>query len=368
MSHRNARLTVHGRRLLVDRVRSGRPVAHVAAEMGISRPTAHKWLHRFRQHGESGLRDRSSRPCRTPHRTPAAVEARVCHLRQQRKLGPARIGPVLGMPASTVHRILVRHGLNRLAWLDRPTGTVIRRYERDRPGELVHVDVKKLGRIPDGGGHKVHGRQAGRPIRGMGFDYVHSAVDDHSGLNRLPGPPTRCRCPEKGVPGRAEPGDHGLGRSRGGLSTKVHLVSDSRARPLAFHVTSRQAGDAPAFAALMMGIRVPRSGSGRPRTRPDAVLADRAYSSRAIRGSLRRRGIRAVIPQPSDQVSHRLRRGRAGGRPPAFDAEAYKQRNAVERCINRLKHWRGLAMRTDKLAIAYQAALHLAAILIWVRR
>ncbi|MFF0729957.1 IS481 family transposase, partial [Streptomyces sp. NPDC004134] len=182
MSHRNARLTVHGRRLLVDRVRAGRPVAHVAAEMGISRPTAHKWLSRFRQHGEAGLRDRSSRPCRTPHRTPAAVEARVCHLRQQRKLGPARIGPVLGIPPSTVHRILVRHGLNRLAWLDRPTGTVIRRYERDRPGELIHVDVKKLGRIPDGGGHRVHGRQAGRPIRGMGFDYVHSAVDDHSRL------------------------------------------------------------------------------------------------------------------------------------------------------------------------------------------
>ncbi|MDH6229350.1 transposase [Streptomyces sp. MJP52] len=90
-----------------------------------------------------------------------------------------------------------------------------------------------------------------------------------------------------------------------------------------------------------------------------------AYSSRAIRNHLRRRGIRAVIPQPPDQIGHRLRRGRDGGRPPAFDAEAYKQRNAVERCINRLKQWRGLAMRTDKLVIAYQAALHLAAILIW---
>lgn len=98
------------------------------------------------------------------------------------------------------------------------------------------------------------------------------------------------------------------------------------------------------------------------------MLADRAYSSRAIREHLRRRGIRAVIPQPADQVGHRLRRGRAGGRPPGFDAEVYKQRNAVERCINRLKQWRGLAMRTDKLAVAYQAALHLAAILMWTRR
>ncbi|MGW2421444.1 IS481 family transposase [Streptomyces sp. NPDC001709] len=183
MSHRNARLTVHGRRLLVERVRSGRPVAHVAAEMGISRPTAHKWIRRWRSEGESGLVDRSSRPRRTPHRTAAATEAHVCRLRQDRKLGPARIGPILGLPASTVHRILTRHGLNRLAFLDRPTGQPIRRYERDRPGELVHVDVKKLGRIPDGGGHKVLGRQAGRARRSsVGFDYVHSAVDDHSRL------------------------------------------------------------------------------------------------------------------------------------------------------------------------------------------
>ncbi|MFH8804513.1 IS5 family transposase [Streptomyces sp. NPDC017936] len=173
---------------------------------------------------------------------------------------------------------------------------------------------------------------------------------------------------KRGPADRSEPDDHGLGRSRGGLSTKVHLASDSYARPLALHVTAGQAGDAPAFEAIMAGIRVPRSGRGRPRTRPEAVLADRAYSSRAIRGQLRRRGIRAVIPQPSDQVGHRLRRGSAGGRPPAFDAEAYKQRNAVERCINRLKQWRGLALRTDKLSIAYQAVLHLAAILIWARR
>ncbi|WP_443070817.1 IS5 family transposase [Streptomyces sp. NBC_01685] len=172
---------------------------------------------------------------------------------------------------------------------------------------------------------------------------------------------------KRGRPGRSEPENHALGRSRGGLSTKVHLASDSRARPLSIHVTAGQAGDAPAFEAVMAGIRIPRSGVGRPRTRPAVVLADRAYSSRAIRGHLRRRGIRAVIPQPADQVGHRLRRGRAGGRPPGFDAEAYKKRNTVERCIARLKQWRGLAMRTDKLAIAYQAALHLAAILIWAR-
>lgn len=173
---------------------------------------------------------------------------------------------------------------------------------------------------------------------------------------------------KRGAARTGEPADHALGRSRGGLSTKVHLAADGRARPLALTVTAGQAGDAPAFATVMSRIRVPRTGPGRPRTRPLAVLADRAYSSRAIRSHLRRRGIRAVIPQPSDQIGHRLRRGRLGGRPPDFDSEAYKQRNTVERCISRLKQWRGLATRTDKLAIAYQAALHLAGILIWTRR
>ncbi|WP_407078073.1 IS5 family transposase [Streptomyces sp. NPDC126499] len=173
---------------------------------------------------------------------------------------------------------------------------------------------------------------------------------------------------KRGCLGRSQPDDHALGRFRGGLSTKVHLASDSRARPLSIHVTAGQAGDAPAFEAVMGGIRIPWRGLGRPRTRPAIVLADRAHSSRAIRGHLRRRGIRAVIPQPADQIGHRLRRGRAEGRPPGFDAETYKERNAVERRIARLKQWRGLAMRTDKLAIAHQAALHLAAILIWTQR
>ncbi|MFF5574479.1 IS5 family transposase [Streptomyces luteogriseus] len=148
-----------------------------------------------------------------------------------------------------------------------------------------------------------------------------------------------------------------------GLSTKIHLAADGHARPLALTVTVGQAGDAPAFETVMARIRVPRSGHGRPRSRPTTVLADRAYSSRAIRAHLCRRQIRAVIPQPSDQIGHRLRRGRRGGRPPGFDADADKQRNTVERCINRLKQWRGLATRTDRLAIAYQAALHIAAIL-----
>ncbi|MEZ7126373.1 IS481 family transposase [Nonomuraea sp. AD125B] len=184
MSHRNARLTVYARRLLVQRVLAGRPVAHVAAEMGISRPTAYKWIRRWRAEGEAGLHDRPSRAHTIPHRTPAEVEAEVCRLRTSRKLGPARIGPILGLAASTVHRILTRHGLHRLAWLDRPTGQPIRRYERDQPGELVHVDVKKLGRIPTGGGWRIHGRdqRSHDRSRTIGFDYIHSAIDDYSRL------------------------------------------------------------------------------------------------------------------------------------------------------------------------------------------
>lgn len=183
MSHRNARLTVYGRRLLVHRVLSGRPVAHVAAEMGVSRATGYKWLARYRAEGEGGLLDRSSRPHTSPRRTPQPVEAQVVALRIERKLGPARIGPILGLAASTTHRVLTRRHLNRLAFMDRPTGRVIRRYERSGPGELVHVDVKKLGRIPQGGGWRALGRESvsGRRIA-TGFDYVHSAIDDHSRL------------------------------------------------------------------------------------------------------------------------------------------------------------------------------------------
>lgn len=153
-----------------------------------------KWVRRWRAEGEGGLHDRSSRPRTTPHRTAPDVEAAVCDLRQARKLGPARIGPILGLPASTVHRILTRYGLHRLAWLDRPTGEPIRRYERSRPGELVHVDIKKLGNIPDGGGWRTVGRTAGNQNRQattdlrksckpmIGYSYIHSAVDDHSRL------------------------------------------------------------------------------------------------------------------------------------------------------------------------------------------
>ena len=148
MLHRNAKLTPAGRRLLVDRIASGRPVAHVAAEMGVARQTAHRWWRRFVAEGESGLQDRSCRPRRSPRRTPRALERRIERLRRRQKLGPVRIGYRLGLAASTVYRVLCRLGLQWLSWLDRPTGRVIRRYEHPHPGDLLHMDIKKLGGYP----------------------------------------------------------------------------------------------------------------------------------------------------------------------------------------------------------------------------
>ena len=143
---------------MCHRIEDGWTVAAAAESMNISRQCAHKWWRRYRDEGVAGLEDRSSRPRSCPHQTPARVERRIVALRQSRKLGPARLAGIVGVPASTVHRVLVRHGVNRLRWMDRPTGRVIRRIETSRCGELVHIDVKKLARVPDGGGHKKLGR------------------------------------------------------------------------------------------------------------------------------------------------------------------------------------------------------------------
>lgn len=190
MSHRNARLTVHGRRLLVERVRlDRRPVAHVAKELGVSRQCAHRWVARFDAEGPAGLIDRSSRPRSCPRRTSPDVEMRVVAAREELRAGPAEIAAETGVAERTVTRILRRHGVPRLADCDPITGAPVRarrmtdrRYERERPGELVHIDVHKQGRIPDGGGHRVHGRSEAVRGRGIGYDYIHVLVDDHSRL------------------------------------------------------------------------------------------------------------------------------------------------------------------------------------------
>ena len=193
MSHRNARLTFHGRRLLVARVDSGMPVAHVAKAMGISRQCAHRWVARFAAEGEAGLHDRSSRPRRCPARTAPEVEQAVLQMRHHERRGQDWLGPELGLSARTVSRILRRHQVPYLRECDPLTGEVIRsskttaiRYEHDHPGSLVHMDVKKVGRIHDGGGWKAHGRAMGstgaKKRARIGFDYTHSVVDDHSRL------------------------------------------------------------------------------------------------------------------------------------------------------------------------------------------
>lgn len=191
MGNVRRRLSPWSRLELVERIRAGRPAAHVAAEMGVSRATAYKWLARFEEEGSAGLLDRSSRPHRSPSRTDATLEATILALRRDRRLGPARIAGIVGMHTSTVHRVLTRAGMPRLAWLDRPTGQVIRRYEKSRPGELVHVDVKKLGVIRPGGGWRVAGRGSWQDKRAraeqnagrrVGYDYVHAAIDDHTRL------------------------------------------------------------------------------------------------------------------------------------------------------------------------------------------
>ena len=193
VSHGSARLTVHGRRLIVQRHQAGWKQAHIAAAMGVSRKCVKTWIERHAAEGEAGLVTRSSRPHSMPTRTSDELEHKVLAARTEHREGPDVLGPRVGVPARTVSRILRRHGVPYLRDCDPMTGQVIRsskqtaiRYERDRPGELVHMDVKKLGRIPDGGGWRAHGRAATVDHRHkknkVGYDYIHSLIDDHSRL------------------------------------------------------------------------------------------------------------------------------------------------------------------------------------------
>jgi transposase InsO family protein len=195
MVHRNAPLTETGRlRLARCVVEDGWPLRRAAERFQVSHTTARRWSCRYRKSGPAGMSDRSSRPQHSPRRTARRIERRIIKVRVLRRWGPARIGYLLGVHPSTVHRVLSRYGLARLSWLDRATGRVVRRYEKQRPGELVHLDVKKLGKIPDGGGWRARGREQGKrnarahtkvrrsnhPV--IGYHYLHTAIDDHSRL------------------------------------------------------------------------------------------------------------------------------------------------------------------------------------------
>ena len=179
MLHRNAKLTPFGRRLLVERiVIEGWSAATTAEMLGVSRATAYKWLRRYQAEGLAGLEDRSARALHRPRALAEREVRRILRLRRRLRVGPHRLGPLLGHPRSTVYGVLRRHGVSRLAHADRLSGAPLR-YVRERPGELIHVDVKKLGRVPDGGGHRMLGASARRD-RGLGYDYLHVAIDDAS--------------------------------------------------------------------------------------------------------------------------------------------------------------------------------------------
>ncbi len=189
MSHPSARLTPAAR-LLVERIEAGTTQSEVARQMGLSRGTVAKWWHRYQAEGEAGLVDRSSRPQRSPRRTAAKTEERICRLRRSTKRGPVFLAARTGVPPSTIWRVLKRHGLNRLSWMDRPAGRVIRCYERTAAGELVHLDVKKVGRVPPGGGWRVHGRGSARAKqrrrrKRRGYTFIHVAIDDYSRVASL---------------------------------------------------------------------------------------------------------------------------------------------------------------------------------------
>jgi transposase InsO family protein len=174
---------------MVERVAAGWPPAHVAEQLGVSRATVYKWLRRHAEGGDAALADRSSRPVRMPARTPKRLEQKVLAARKRRRCGAVVLAAELGMNPSTVGRILARHGVPALAMIDPITGERVRssrrsenRYEHPTPGALIHVDVKKLGRIPRGGGWRVHGRSEAVRGRGAGYDYIHTAIDDHTRL------------------------------------------------------------------------------------------------------------------------------------------------------------------------------------------
>lgn len=319
MPHANAPLTELGRlRLARCVVDEGWSLRRAAQRFQVSHNTAARWAARYRQHGPAAMVDRSSRPRRSPRRTPAPVERKVLHLRVKKRWGPARIGGRLGLVPSTVHKVLTRHRVPRLAHLDRATGAPVRRYEKSAPGELVHVDVKKLGNIPDGGGWRVHGRRVGNrnsqrhpsPTRTrhhnpvLGYSYLHTALDDYSRLAYTEILADETRQSAVAFWTRA----HAFFASRGITVTRVLTDNGSCYRSKLWKSTLTTAG-----------IKPKRTRPYRPQTngkveRFHRTLADewayaKAYSSEHAR--------RAALPAWLHMYNHHRSHTALGGHPPA---------------------------------------------------
>jgi transposase InsO family protein len=318
VSHANAALTPVQRlrigRLIVD---DGWPVAHAAVFFHVSWPTAKRWADRYAAMGRDGMQDRSSRPHRSPTKTRPELVRKVVHLRWKKRLGPVGIGARLEMPASTVHAVLTRCRLNRLRHVDVRTGEPVRRYEHERPGAMIHVDVKKIGNIPDGGGHRYVGRQQGAKNRQstpgttrnrhhhelLGTAFVHTVIDDHSRV--------------------AYAEIHGDEKAETAVGVLKRAVSWFEARGVTVERVLSDNGSAYRSHAWRdtcaeLGIKVKKTRPYRPQTngkieRFHRTLADgwafsRHYNSESAR--------RAALPAWLHEYNHHRHHTAIGGKPP----------------------------------------------------
>ena len=308
MLHRNARLTVHARLEMVLEVESGWPQAEMARQFRVSRATVQKYVRRYREEGEAGLIDRSSRPHSSPRRTPPRLVKAVRKLRRKRSWGPDRINWQLGIARSTVYAILRRLGLNRLAWMHRTTREIVR-YEHAAPGDMIHLDVKKLGRVPDGGGKRFApgfaetgaGPNSKRPL---GIDYMHVAIDDNSRVAYVEALPD-----EKGAT-TAEFLERALGfyRSKGVIVKRILTDNGGNYRSHAF-----------ADVAKAHAVRLKRTRPYRPQTNGKAerfirILQQEWAYSRPFNSNQQRLN---QLPRFINYYNRRRPHGGIGGAVPA---------------------------------------------------
>ncbi len=304
MAHRRAKLTPFGRLLLIQRIVDLQwPVTQAAVSLGVSRPSAYKWLARWGEQGVRGLEDRTSRPHTSPRATPDRRVRQILSLRRRRRVGPHRLASDVGLSPSTIYDVLRRHGLSRLRDLDRSSGVPVR-YVREHPGELVHLDMKPLARVPAGGGHRIHGRSTAIRPRGGGYEVVHVAIDDASRLAFAQILPD----------GRGPAAAHFLVDAGGFFADHgIHIqrVMTDRSRS---YTTSR------AFQAALQGLRIRHKVTRpyRPQTNGKAerfiqtLLAEWAYA-RLYRSNEERL---SVFPKWLHQYNHHRPHTALGGQPP----------------------------------------------------